>query len=91
MAAVTAGAAGAERRRLLAGAADALLGGVATAAGWVTGRALRTLPLAPAVYAAGAVSVGSGFFASHVFGHGLAPWVALTVSGIFALRLDWRI
>lgn len=35
--------------------------------------------------AAAAVSVGLGQLAGHVFGRGLAPWVALTVAGGFGL------
>lgn len=35
--------------------------------------------------AAAAVSVGLGQLAGHVFGRGLAPWVALAVAGGFGL------
>jgi hypothetical protein len=54
---------------------------LARAAG-VLVRVLRAL-FAPA--AAAAVSAGLGELAGHVFGRGLAPWVALTVGGVFAL------
>lgn len=52
-----------------------------TAARWsaVAAHAL----FAPA--AAAAVSAGLGQLAGHVFGRGLAPWVALTVAGGFGL------
>ena len=61
------------------------------AAGWVTGRTLASLPLLPGLAGSLMVSLGSGEFAGHVFGHGLTPWVAVVVGGAFALRLDWRI
>lgn len=35
--------------------------------------------------AAAAVSIGLGQLAGHVFGRGLAPWVALAVAGGFGL------
>jgi hypothetical protein len=61
------------------------------AAGWVLGRALSLLPLLPGIAGAAMISVGSGEFAGHVFGRGLAPWVALGVGGVFALLLDRKI
>lgn len=66
-------------------------GQLADAAGWTVGRALSLLPLLPGVGGAAMISAGSGEFAGHVFGHGLAPWVAVTVGGVFALLLDRRI
>lgn len=66
-------------------------GPLADAAGWTVGRALSLLPLLPGTAGAAMISVGSGEFAGHVFGHGLAPWVAVTVGGVFALLLDRRI
>lgn len=91
MAAIAAGAAGTARRRVLADAANAVLGAVATAAGWVSGRVLRVAPSLPGVAGAAGVSAGAGFLASHIWGHGLAPWVGLTVGGVFALALDRRL
>lgn len=61
------------------------------AAGHVVGFALALLPLLPGVGGAAMISVGSGEFAGHVFGHGLAPWVAVAVGGVFALLLDRKI
>lgn len=52
-----------------------------TAVRWTT-MAAHVL-FAPA--AAAAVSVGLGQLAGHVFGRGLAPWVALAVGGGFGL------
>lgn len=76
------------RRRLrTSGAAIAITEG----AGTVLGRILSLVPLVPGVGGAAMVSVGAGEFAGHVFGHGLAPWVALAVGGMFALLLDRRI
>jgi len=48
-------------------------------------RALRAL-FAPA--AAAAVSAGLGELAGHVFGRGLAPWVALAIAGVFGLWMS---
>jgi hypothetical protein len=39
----------------------------------------------PGLTGATAVSVGAGEITGHVFGRGLAPWVALVVAGVFAL------
>jgi hypothetical protein len=61
------------------------------AAGHAVGRVLSLLPLLPGIGGAAMVSVGSGELAGHVFGHGLAPWVALGVGGVFALLLDRKI
>jgi hypothetical protein len=61
------------------------------AAGHAVGRVLSLLPLLPGIGGAAMVSVGSGEFAGHVFGHGLAPWVAVAVGGVFALVLDRKI
>lgn len=72
-------------------AADGVAGMLASAAGWVTGRVLASLPAVPGVGGAAAVSVGLGELAGHVFGHGLTPWVAITVGGVFALVLDRQI
>jgi hypothetical protein len=70
---------------------DALLGALATAAGKVTGRALRIAPTVPGVAGAAALSVCTGGLAGHVFGHGLTPWVAGLVGGVFLLLLDRRL
>jgi hypothetical protein len=56
--------------------------GLATLAG-VLVRVLRQV--LPGLLGAAAVSAGLGELAGHVFGHGLAPWVALLVAGVFAL------
>jgi hypothetical protein len=61
------------------------------AAGHVIGRTLSLLPLVPGIGGAAMISLGTGEFAGHVFGHGLAPWVALAVGGVFALFLDRKI
>lgn len=71
--------------------ADGTVGVLASAAGWVTGRILASLPAVPGVGGAAAVSLGLGELAGHVFGHGLTPWVAITAGGLFALLLDRRI
>lgn len=39
----------------------------------------------PGVAGAAAVSVGLGELAGHLWGHGIAPWVALPLGGMFAL------
>jgi hypothetical protein len=70
---------------------DALWGGLATAAGRVTGRALRLRRTVPGVAGAAAVSVCAGGLAGHVFGHGLSPWVGGLVGGVFLLLLDRRL
>lgn len=65
--------------------------GMAERLGVLTGRVLAIAPSLPGLAGAAAVSAGSGFAVSHVFGHGLAPWVGLTVGGVFALLLDRRL
>lgn len=77
------------RRRLRP--AGAAAGPLADAAGWTAGRVLALLPLVPGVGGAAMISVCAGEFAGHVFGHGLTPWVAGLVGGVFALLLDRRI
>lgn len=62
-----------------------------TAAGWVAGKALRVAPTVPGVAGAALVSLGAGEVTGHVFGHGLAPWVAAVAGGVFLLLLDRRI
>ncbi len=42
----------------------------------------------PGIGGAAAVSAGLGGIAGHLFGHGLTPWVAATVAGVFALMID---
>jgi hypothetical protein len=56
------------------------------AARWA-GLAVRVLRALFAPAAVAAVSVGIGELAGHVFGRGLAPWVALTIGGGFGLLL----
>ncbi len=74
------------------GAARArVLAAVATVAGSVTGRALRVAPTVPGLAGAAAVSVCTGEVASHVFGHGLAPWIGGLLGGLFLLVIDKRI
>lgn len=63
----------------------------ATAAGWLTGRTILALPSVPGLAGAALVSLGAGEVASHVFGHGLAPWVTVLVAGGFGLLRDRRI
>jgi len=62
-----------------------------TAAGTVTGRVLRVVPSVPGVAGAVGVSAGAGEVIGHTAGHGLAPWVAIMVGGVFALMLDRRL
>jgi len=64
-----------------------LLVGLATAAGTLLRAGRGPVRALPGLAAAAAVSVGLGELAGHVFGRGLAPWVALTAGGVFALRL----
>lgn len=71
-------------------AAAQVSGAVADVSGWLAGRVLAVVPSLPGVAGAAAVSVCAGFAASHVFGHGLAPWVGGLVGGVFALALDRR-
>jgi hypothetical protein len=66
-------------------------GSLAELAGRATGRVLSLLPAVPGVAGAAMVSLAAGEFAGHVFGHGLTPWVAVGVGGVFALLLDRRI
>jgi len=54
------------------------------AARWA-GVAVRVLRALFAPAAAAAVSVGLGELAGHVFGRGLAPWVAMALAGGFGL------
>jgi len=54
------------------------------AARWA-GLAVRVLRALFAPAAAAAVSAGLGELAGHLFGRGLAPWVALTLAGGFGL------
>lgn len=39
----------------------------------------------PGVAGAALVSAGGGQIAGHVFGRGVAPWVAITLAGVFVL------
>jgi len=68
-----------------------LAGRVAEAAGKLAGRVLRAAPAVPGLAGAGLVALGAGEVAGHVFGHGLAPWVASVTGGVFLLLLDRRI
>ena len=77
---------------------EGLAGWVAEVAGRVVGTAIRALrrsrPLvrmAPGVSGAALASVGIGEVVSHVFGHGLAPWVACCVAAGFLLRIGAEI
>lgn len=72
------------RRRL---SLSSVAGPLADVAGWSVGRVLSLLPTVPGVAGAAMVSLGLGELAGHVFGHGLAPWVAITAGGAFALWL----
>src|SRR5262249_61388126 len=45
----------------------------------------RVHRMLPGLAAAAAVSVAAGELASHLFGHGLAPWVGLLAAGAFGL------
>lgn len=87
MAAITAGGERAERRKVL----PEVAGAIADASGWLSGRVLALTPSLPGLAGAAGVSVCAGFAASHVFGHGLAPWVGGLVGSVFALLLDRRI
>ena len=57
------------------------------AATWA-GRAVRAGRALFGPAAAAAVSIGLGELAGHVFGRGLAPWVALVIGGGFALWIS---
>lgn len=70
---------------------NAVLGGLAVAAGKLAGHALRVRRTVPGVAGAAAVSVCAGGLAGHVFGHGLAPWTGGLVGGVFLLLLDRRL
>jgi hypothetical protein len=61
------------------------------AAGAAIGHVLSVRHLVPGIAGAAAVSLGLGEVAGHVFGHGLTPWVAVTLAGLFALALDRRL
>ena len=74
------------RARLGAAASSA-----AEVAGRVTGRALGFRRAVPGLAGAAGLSVAVGEVASHVFGHGLAPWVGLGAGSVFALLADRRI
>lgn len=65
--------------------ADGIAGAVASAAGWVSGRVLASGRSLPSLAGAVLVSVCTGGFAGHVFGHGLSPWVGGLVGGVFLL------
>lgn len=71
--------------------ADGLLGALTSAAGAAAGRVLAVRHLVPGVAGGVMMSFGLGELAGHVFGHGLTPWVAVTVAGVFALALDRQI
>jgi hypothetical protein len=60
-------------------------------AGKVAGRVLRVAPTVPGLAGAALVSACGGEVTGHVFGHGLAPWVAGLAGGMFLLLLDRRI
>jgi hypothetical protein len=64
---------------------------LADVAGRVTGRVLAVAPSVPGLAGAVMVSAAAGEVASHVFGHGLAPWVGIGVGGVFGLLWDRRI
>jgi hypothetical protein len=53
----------------------------------IAGTAVRADRMLFGPAAAAAVSVGVGELAGHVFGRGLAPWVALAAGGAFGLQL----
>lgn len=76
------------RRHLSAGG---LAGALASAAGWVTGRVLLSLPAVPGLAGAAGVSYGLAAVA-----HGLAHRIpelpaGLLVAGVFLLLLDRQI
>jgi hypothetical protein len=64
---------------------------VAVAAGKMTGRVLSVLPTVPGLTGAAMASVCAGEVTGHVFGHGLAPWVAGLAGSVFLLILDRRL
>lgn len=76
-------------RRHLSG--DGIAGAVASAAGWASGRVLASGRSLPSLAGAVLVSVCAGGFAGHVFGHGLTPWVAGVVGGVFLLWIGTEI
>jgi hypothetical protein len=45
----------------------------------------------PGIAGAAAVSVGLGEVAGHVFGHHLAPWVALLTAGVLLMWVGYEI
>ena len=51
------------------------------------GLAVRVLRALFAPAAAAAAAIGLGQLAGHIWGRGLAPWVALFVAGVFGLQL----
>jgi hypothetical protein len=71
--------------------ASPLIAAAVTVAGFLTGLLLLVAPKLPGLAGAAVFSVAAGEIAGHVFGHGLTPWVALGVGGVFALLLDRRI
>ena len=66
-------------------------GRAAELAGKATGRVMALLPTVPGLAGAAMASVCTGELAGHVFGHGLAPWVAGLVGSVFLLLLDRRL
>ena len=68
-------------------ARDAVLGRLAVAAGRLVNRARRSMPMWPGIAGAACISIGLGEVTGHIFGRGLAPWVALLAAGVFALWL----
>ncbi len=60
----------------------------AVRAAMIAGTAVRVLRVLFGPAAAAAVSIGAGEVVSHVAGHGLAPWIALAVGGVFALWIS---
>jgi hypothetical protein len=69
-------------------ALTSLLAAVAVTAGRLVGAGRRVLPFVPGLGGAAGFSVCLGFGVSHVFGHGLAPWVAGLTGSVFALAMD---
>jgi len=61
--------------------------GVAVRLATLAGTAVRLSRALLGPAAAAAVSIGLGELAGHVFGRGLAPWVAIVIGGGFGLLL----
>jgi hypothetical protein len=57
------------------------------AATWA-GTAVRGARMLFGPAAAAAVAIGTGELAGHIFGRGLAPWVALVIGGGFGLWIS---